>query len=337
MYICSKKYFLIVLLLFIYSCNDTLLQPEIDFKYEPLIVFTNCDFYHEWDDYPQGYEIFLLSQSRETFRISDSNTYHNERPKISPSGTEVLYSASGTLIRTDLYGTTKDSIASNVSSYFWHPDGKKVIFSEYDFNEHPVYYRIRIFDKDTRRSELIYSSWNYIVLFAISPDGQNLLFSCNFKLLLLSISGTNTKILDGPGTQKDLGCFSRDGKFILYSGTDSGSYSGIYRYDILNNSYKQLTYCGDSQPVYSPDGKNICFTSGRGLDGENSKLYIMESDGSNQKLLYDKMVRNIIWSRNSEYIYFLGTNKIFRIKPDGTGIEQIFDAGIDFIPDFDLF
>ncbi len=81
-------------------------------------------------------------------------------------------------------------------------------------------------------------------------------------------------------------------------------------------------------PAWSPDGRKIVFTSNR-QDGKTYDLYIASADGSGVKKLTNMPVNSVAywasWTVDGLWIYFNegNTSMICRIRPDGTGYEQV--------------
>ncbi len=81
----------------------------------------------------------------------------------------------------------------------------------------------------------------------------------------------------------------------------------------------------DAMPVWSPDGKKIAFSSHRTGDWN---IFIMDSDGSNQRQLTYGGGVDPAWSPDGTKIAFVTNNSeggasVFTIKTDGTGLFQI--------------
>ena len=92
--------------------------------------------------------------------------------------------------------------------------------------------------------------------------------------------------------------------------------SEIYAIDIASGAVTQLTHRQgpDQQPKVSPDGTRIAYT---GYDWTrdswiDSKLYVMNIDGSNSRLVsgdWDRSPRALTWSADSLTVYFTAQNE----------------------------
>ena len=95
----------------------------------------------------------------------------------------------------------------------------------------------------------------------------------------------------------------------------------------------------DDEPVWSPDGQRIAFTSDR--DGINA-IYVMNADGSNQtRLTAAQIERNDepAWSPDGQYIVFEsrrdGNPEIYVMNADGSNQTRLTnDPGADRRPDW---
>ena len=84
----------------------------------------------------------------------------------------------------------------------------------------------------------------------------------------------------------------------------------------------------DTYPVWSPDGTQLAFLSWR---NEDLDIYVMENDGSNQRILFDSGSHDadIDWVGRS--IAFTSESQIWLMQDDGTAPVQItdpLDAGV---------
>jgi dipeptidyl aminopeptidase/acylaminoacyl peptidase len=124
-----------------------------------------------------------------------------------------------------------------------------------------------------------------------------------------------------------------DGKWILVSAqrAPEAEYSlegpDLYAFSVDDGAVKQLTTRKgpDLDPVPSPDGKKIAYV-GHDWKFQSytvNNLYVMNADGSDQRLLsakLDRDVRSPHWSADSKTIYFLS---------DEHGGSQLYSATLD--------
>ncbi len=88
----------------------------------------------------------------------------------------------------------------------------------------------------------------------------------------------------------------------------------------------------NTSPSYSPDGKQITFTSDR---GGPTQIYIMNRDGSGQKRISfgDGTYSTPVWSPRGDFIAFTkkkgGTFYIGVMRPDGSGERLLTSSWMD--------
>jgi Tol biopolymer transport system component len=78
----------------------------------------------------------------------------------------------------------------------------------------------------------------------------------------------------------------------------------IFVYDLESKTTRQLTHGGyNSSPYFSPDGKQLCFTSTR--DG-SYQVYVMDADGNNVRRITSDTIRNYnpVWSPAGDKIVY---------------------------------
>ncbi len=82
---------------------------------------------------------------------------------------------------------------------------------------------------------------------------------------------------------------------IVFSAKDALGRAQIYTINIDGSGLKQLTFLkgGAYYPSWSPDGKQIVFSSWEYGTSTGPALWVMNADGSNQRVLYDPEPDNI--------------------------------------------
>ncbi len=124
------------------------------------------------------------------------------------------------------------------------------------------------------------------ILPRISPDGTKITFSlCSRErgdIFVMNIDGSDLRCLTSPGLRYCDSSFSPDSRSIVFVASDL-FYEEIYNIHIMNidsSEHRALTSSNqDAGGVFSPDGKEIVFVSGR---DRSLEIYKMNSDGSNQ-------------------------------------------------------
>ncbi|HUP67944.1 MAG TPA: S9 family peptidase [Sphingomicrobium sp.] len=105
--------------------------------------------------------------------------------------------------------------------------------------------------------------------------------------------------------------------------------SEIYRVSINGGAPVALTdrKGPDGTPAVSPDGRLIAYTGADdiGTAYRDTKLYVMNIDGSNKRLVasgFDRSLGNPVWSADGRSIYALydehGSNRVARVSLDGS-------------------
>jgi TolB protein len=245
-------------------------------------------------------------------------------PPISPDGQKILlvsgdYNNPGDLIVSDVDNTTKDRLARGLKSEDlftdrWSFDGTQVLYMAVDNQSGEDSCRGLMCNRDIYAVDVngkstinltdnplpnVSSSW--------SPDGQRIAFT--------RVSGDYaTKIIAE----------------IFVINTDGTGLTRISRYEQPKSGKTSV----DAVPIWSPDGQHIAFLR---QTNEDSALFVMNADGSNQTQLpiHDQVTGlQWSWSPDAQWIlmsiqYFSGSTsrfKILRLRPDGSDLTRIADG-----------
>ena len=270
----------------------------------------------------------------------------------SPDGTRIAYLARGEPKGTQIFVRWMDAegattqitrVEETPSSIRWSPDGRHIAFTMLvpqrdtwtvklprrpegaKWTEGP-----RIIDRlNYRRDRVGFLEDGYRHIFVVPADG-----------------GTPRQLTSGDydhgggfGSGID---WSPDGQAIVFSGLreEDADYiwreSEIYEVSVADGTIKQLTERRgpDASPAISPNGRLIAYTGHDFTDDTyiDSKLYVMNRDGSNPRLLaadLDRTPRNLIWSGDSRTIYFNidseGTRNLYAATLDGR-VQKVTDG-----------
>jgi TolB protein len=123
-----------------------------------------------------------------------------------------------------------------------------------------------------------------------------------------------------------VGDFLPEGNDITFSSSKDGT-PDLYIISLSNNQIIKLTssYGIEVSPAVSPDGKYIAYVSDK---GGSPQIYMMRRDGSDVRRITFEGSYNTSpsWSPKGDRIVFVsrrGTNQIFTVRPDGSGLTQL--------------
>jgi dipeptidyl aminopeptidase/acylaminoacyl peptidase len=244
---------------------------------------------------------------------------------------------------------------NGTEGFLWSPDGQHILFTSdvkihsTTADKYPKYDKanIRIYDDLPVRH---WDHWN---------DEK-------FRHIFIQKIGSKEAIDIMPGEPYDaplkpfggIGeiCWSPNGDEIAYTCKKVDDYewstnSEIYVYDLQTKQTKNITegmpgY--DKNPLYSPDGRYIAFTSQARPGFESDKIRLMLYNRQNGKIHeittdIDQWVHEFIWSPDGEYIYFTAedgpTVQIYQIDVESKDWKIVskgwynFGHGLDISPD----
>ena len=194
----------------------------------------------------------------------------------------------------------------------WSPDGKSIAFSM----QVPAQERLAHRHADAAQGREVDGSAAHRAAAQLSLRPSGFIDDGNTHIFVLSADGGTPRQITSGDWNHGAPKWMPDGKSIVFSvsAPRTPSTRGASRtstIDVATGEIKQLTTRKgpDGQPTPSPDGKWIAYT---GYDSTSdtwvdTKLYLMNADGTGHKLLLPKRDRppsDLTWAKDSTGIYF---------------------------------
>ena len=218
-------------------------------------------------------------------------------PSWSPDGSKIafgfsimenLYNFKDDIYVMDADGTNRTKLTDDGCSYCpsWSHDGSKIVFRSHRDGYQAIY----IMNADGSNQTLIPNSsggWGP----SLSPDGSKIAFKKGSQIYTMNTDGTDQICLTNNSAINGKPVWSPDGTKIAFQSDifELPQLMGIY---VMNADGSNLTRLDvGSDPSWSPDGSKIAF------EDIGSRLFIMNSDGSNKIKLTDFSCYHISWSK----------------------------------------
>ncbi len=202
----------------------------------------------------------LLTQVRRSY----------QQPRLSPDGRRLAVGDwDGTIWIYDLTRDAWEQLTSGGVNYrpVWSPDSKRIVFSS---NRNGL---INLFVVPTDRSsspEQLTRTNTWPFALSWSPDGRTLIVGespgGNLDLSVLALVGEKTlRPLLATSFLENAARLSSDGKWMAYHSNESGRLEVYVAQYPGPGGRAQVSTSGGSNPVWSPDGRELFFQSGNKL------------------------------------------------------------------------
>jgi Tol biopolymer transport system component len=166
----------------------------------------------------------------------------------------------------------------------------------------------------------------------IAFQSQSLSDNIRDAIYIINSDGTEMTVLTEGDSDSELSPqWSPDGKRIVFASgiIDATKWLNELRISVMNiDGSKRVKLTStpdveDSDPSFSPDGKQILFT--RMFIDKSSEVFIIDSDGSDERKIVDGRLPR--WSPNGEEIVFLKDKDIYLMTLGEKEIQKLFTIG----------
>ncbi len=206
--------------------------------------------------------------------------------------------------------------------------------------------RLETVDIVTGKRKIIYQDPGRLEAPNWMPDGKSILFNQGGAIYTVSLDGTGLQKLNTGTANRNNNdhVISFDGKMLAISSHRDGMPGGgstVYVLPLAGGDPKLIT---DSTPSYlhgwNPNGKEVVYTAQRISRSPAYNIYKKPlSGGPEVQLTFNEqgLADGPEYSPDGKWIYYndnrTGTMQIWRMKPDGTGQEQLtFDEWNNWFP-----
>jgi len=282
-------------------------------------------------------DIYLVDTDGKNLRPFKNSVKNETNPKFSPDEKKIAYVFDSQIWTANLDGSDEQKLtelSTGASGIVWSNDGKKMLFVSSVYPDCSTDEANKIKDKQKEESkvkasiftELMYRHWDEwrgekrSHLFLLDVDSKEVV-----DLTLNSKSDVPPIAL---GSDNDYS-FSPDGNEVVFTMNPDKVVATSTNNDIFvlklkdvdktkPTQFKKISESkgNDCQPVYSPDGNFIAYTSMEraGFEADKARLMLYDRKSGTTKILtnnIDLSVGEFVWSPDAKSIYFLAENEVY--------------------------
>ena len=157
-------------------------------------------------------------------------------------------------------------------SQLWSPDGRRIAYISDESGEEEIW----VWERGTGARRKLTTQESIKADLTWANDGQKLAYTANNRLWEIDVaSGSPRELSHNPAGGFSIAQYSADGRWLLYTRRDDDQNADVYAFDVASRREYNLSAnpFTDGNPVLTPDGKHVVFTSTR--DAGTSHLFIV--------------------------------------------------------------
>ncbi|OGU33514.1 MAG: dipeptidyl aminopeptidase, partial [Ignavibacteria bacterium GWB2_35_6b] len=281
--------------------------------------------------------IWLMNSDGSNLRVLKNSEVNESTPKFIPDGKKLSFIKGAQIWMCDLDGNNEEQLTdlyTGVDNIVWSNDGKKLLFASEVYPDCATQECNKMKDEEKAKEKAEYKVYTDLMmrhwdswrtekrshLFLLDVEKKNYI-----DLTLHSNSDVPPLAL---GSANDFS-FSPDGNEIAFTMNTDKEIATSTNNDIFiinvkdiqqgkETPYKKISGSAgnDNQPVYSPDGKYIAFTSMEraGLESDKQRLALYNRETGELKYVsqnLDISFGGLAWSEDSKHIYYDAAFEIY--------------------------
>ena len=292
---------------------------------------------YNMDENKGNSDIYLINVDGSGLHPLKNSDKNETNPKFLPDGKKVSYLIEDQIHTCNLDGSDDiqlTNLYTGVNDYRWSHDGKKLLLTSNVYPDCGSQDCNKKVDEEKKKTKvnvkiithLMFRYWNrwlngkrsHLFLFdTVSKEYDDLNYKMHNDIPPLDL-GSSSDFNFSPDDREI--AFTMNPDTVVATSTNNEIYivkvSEIKKDEKTPAKKISESKGNDNQPVYSPDGKYIAFTSMLVPGHESAQSYLILYDRANGKLKnltkrFSRSAGELKWSPDSKSIYFTAENEIF--------------------------